>query len=118
LSNGETTIDLAEDGLPGEWLTVANLGLKSPKQFKHLRQLPQTDAELAALPEGEAAQAARDYLALVVIKWCVNDPETGQPLPPPNSPDLDPDAIPGIVSARIKSEVQRQVAALNDLKAG
>lgn len=104
------------DGLEGQWAEVANIGTKSPRQFKALKQLPKTAAELEALPQEEAAEAARQFLALVVNAWNVKEDGVGVLLPAPSSPDLDPDAVPTIVSARIKAEIEAQMEYMTNLK--
>jgi hypothetical protein len=117
MSQGKTRVLFDADGLEGQWAEVANIGTKSPRQFKALKQLPKTTAELEALPEEEALEAARQFLALVVDAWNVKADGVGLLLPAPTSPDLDPDAVPTIVSARIKAEIEAQMEYMTSLKA-
>lgn len=100
--NGKIHIDLAEDSLEGQWVDIANLGLKSPKQFQRI-------AELA----GESTpDSVRAFLAACVPAWSIKNPETGVSLPAPDSPDMDPNDLPMIATKRIADNVREQLEGL------
>lgn len=115
MSNDRWHIALDDDGIPGAWVDLIDVATKSPKQFKALRALPTDPETLATLSEEEARAAGRTFIAMCVKAWCVNDPETGEQLPPPDSPSLDPDNVPAIVTARITAEVKERMTEIANL---
>ena len=96
-------IDLSEDGLPGQWMDIANLGAFSPSDFE----------ELAAGQED--GQTAHAFVAAVVVAWNIQRRD-GESLPPPTSPDLDIKLVPTAVTARLGQEVQRQIEEIRNPK--
>ena len=102
MASGKIHVDLSEDGLEGQWLDVANILLMSPRQFQSIVDLSNPDS-----PSG-----SRAFLAATVVAWHVKNPATGEPLPAPDSPDLDLDDLPLIVSARFQQAVKAQMDSL------
>lgn len=102
MAAGKIHVDLSEDGLEGQWIEVANILLKSPRQFQSIVDLSN--------PNDQAG--AKAFLAATVVAWNVKNPATGEPLPAPDSPDLDLDDLPLIVSARFQQTVKAQMDSL------
>ena len=98
--NGHIALD--DDGLPGQWVDVANIGLRSPKQFQKVQ----------ALASDNSVESARAFVAEIVTAWNILDPITGNPIPPPNSPDLDLNDLPMIATKRFTEHIQDQFEAI------
>lgn len=94
-------VDLTENGLPGQWLEIADLGSFSPRDFQELSQ--------------GGAETARTFLSAVVEKWHVVT-RKGVELPQPQSPDLDLEAVPTGVTVALQLEVTRQIEDIRNPK--
>ena len=77
-NNGKIHIDLEADGLPGQWVDVANVGLKSPKQFQQIQELA----------SDSAPESAKAFIAFVIPSWFIKNPTTGEPIPRRIRPSL------------------------------
>ena len=95
-------IDLTEDGLPGQWMDVADLGTFSPSDFEELTR-------------GGDAETARSFVAAVVVAWHIVRKD-GVELPAPSSPDLDLSRVPSRVTSRLGAEVTRQIEDIRSPK--
>jgi hypothetical protein len=93
-------VDLSEDGLEGQWIDVANILLKSPRQFQVVQDL------------ANDTSAGKAFIAATITAWHVKNPITGEPLPAPDSPDLDLDDLPMIVSVRFQETVKAQMDSI------
>jgi hypothetical protein len=100
--NGKVHIDLGPDGLDGQWIDVANVSLKSPKQFQRIQ----------GMVSESTPESVRAWVAEVVVAWNITDPITGNPVPAPNAPDLDLNDLPMIATKRFTDCVQEQMEAV------
>jgi hypothetical protein len=96
----ELRIDLAEQGFPGQFVELADIGVMSPKQL--------------ASVAGDNVDS-REFLSIVVTSWNVLDPVTGSHLPEPGAEALDVNDIPLRIVKLISENVRQQLEDLSPL---
>lgn len=99
-TNGLIELTFDEDGFPGQWLKINDPGHKSPKQFK----------AIVALAQSQEEGASGKLLAALIHSWHIENPEDGTPLPPPA--EADADDVPIAIAKRFMDTVNERITNL------